>query len=195
MTDRRILRTRQVLEHALMDLIDEQGFAALTVQDITDRANIGRATFYLHYTDKDHLLLTIVDSLQAELLQRLQPLTTAEALTDDTTLSAPIFAHIAQHERMYRALLSERGSAMAQQRLLALMARQAERLAVQPLLFAAPDAEMPPTFMATCLSGVLYAAIIWWLAQPQPPTPSAMGRLIRRLVRPITLAMLMPEVQ
>ncbi|MEO8397816.1 MAG: helix-turn-helix domain-containing protein, partial [Chloroflexota bacterium] len=54
--DRRIERTRQLLSKALMDLIIERGYDTITIQDITDRANVSRATFYLHYKDKDELL-------------------------------------------------------------------------------------------------------------------------------------------
>jgi AcrR family transcriptional regulator len=55
--DRRVLRTRALLRAALMQLVSEKGYDAVTIQDITDRANLGRTTFYLHYQTKDDLLL------------------------------------------------------------------------------------------------------------------------------------------
>lgn len=55
--DPRVVRTRQQLREALVSLIEEKGFDALTVQDITDRAELNRATFYLHYQDKQELLV------------------------------------------------------------------------------------------------------------------------------------------
>jgi AcrR family transcriptional regulator len=55
--DRRVQRTRQLLIHALMELIEEKGYDAVTIQDITDRANVGRTTFYLHFRSKEHLFL------------------------------------------------------------------------------------------------------------------------------------------
>ncbi len=54
--DRRTQRTRQALSHALIALIQEKRYDAITVQDICDRANVGRSTFYAHYQDKDDLL-------------------------------------------------------------------------------------------------------------------------------------------
>ena len=51
--DRRIERTHQLLSKALMDLIIERGYDSITIQDITDRANVSRTTFYLHFKDKD----------------------------------------------------------------------------------------------------------------------------------------------
>jgi AcrR family transcriptional regulator len=55
--DRRIQRTRALLLSALLDLIVERGYEELTVQDIVDRANVGRSTFYKHFLDKHELLL------------------------------------------------------------------------------------------------------------------------------------------
>jgi AcrR family transcriptional regulator len=55
--DRRVIRTRGLLETALWQLIREKGYDELTIQDITARANVGRATFYLHYQSKDDLFM------------------------------------------------------------------------------------------------------------------------------------------
>ncbi len=54
--DPRIQRTRQLLQQALVELVAEKGFQAITVQDITHRARINRATFYAHFVDKFDLL-------------------------------------------------------------------------------------------------------------------------------------------
>ena len=64
--DRRIQRTRQLLHEALIELIQEKGYEAVTVQDILDRANLGRSTFYLHYRDKEELLLSGFERLRDE---------------------------------------------------------------------------------------------------------------------------------
>lgn len=64
--DPRVKRTRQFLEQAFVDLLKEKGFQALTVQEITDRAMVNRATFYAHFEDKYALL----DSLIREGFQR-----------------------------------------------------------------------------------------------------------------------------
>ena len=56
-TDRRIQRTRQALRKALLELNKEKGYDSISVEEITQRANLGRATFYLHYKDKEDLLV------------------------------------------------------------------------------------------------------------------------------------------
>ena len=55
-TDRRVRRTLRLLQAALLELIEEKGFETITVEEIVARADVGRTTFYLHYTDKGHLL-------------------------------------------------------------------------------------------------------------------------------------------
>src|SRR5690349_11429109 len=59
-TDPRVIRTRQMLRDALIALILERGYDAISIQDITDKAGLRRATFYLHYKDKDELLFTVL---------------------------------------------------------------------------------------------------------------------------------------
>lgn len=54
--DPRVKRTRQLLEQAFMDVLREKGFQTITVQDITERAGVNRATFYAHFDDKYALL-------------------------------------------------------------------------------------------------------------------------------------------
>ncbi len=54
--DPRVKRTRELLEKAFMEVINEKGFQTITVQDITERAGVNRATFYAHFADKFALL-------------------------------------------------------------------------------------------------------------------------------------------
>ena len=56
--DRRVLRTRDTLGDALMALMHEKPFAEISVQDVLDRGQISRSTFYTHYSDKNDLFLS-----------------------------------------------------------------------------------------------------------------------------------------
>ena len=68
-TDRRIQRTRQSLRTALLELIKEKGYDAISIEEITERANVGRATFYLHYKDREDLLLEEFSEMANEKVQ------------------------------------------------------------------------------------------------------------------------------
>src|SRR5215467_5251306 len=66
--DRRIQRTRDVLHQALISLMIEKGYEVITVQDIIDRANVGRSTFYAHYVSKQDLLRAGLKHLKDQLI-------------------------------------------------------------------------------------------------------------------------------
>src|SRR5881396_4211950 len=68
--DRRVQRTRKLLQDALVSLMIEKGYEATSVQDIIDRANVGRATFYSHFADKRTLLVSRLEDLRAHLVDR-----------------------------------------------------------------------------------------------------------------------------
>jgi AcrR family transcriptional regulator len=80
--DRRVQRTRAALRQSLMELIREKGYEALTVEEVARRANLGRATFYLHYHDKDDLLLEEFSLLARERVQALSAIPFAAWLPD-----------------------------------------------------------------------------------------------------------------
>src|SRR5687767_3562998 len=61
--DRRVRRTRRLVQQALVELILEKGYDAVTVTDIIDRADVGRSTFYAHFTDKQDVLFSNLDEL------------------------------------------------------------------------------------------------------------------------------------
>lgn len=72
--DRRIQRTRQALQKAFKEVLREKGFAATTIQDITERANVNRGTFYIHFADKYALTSAIIrQNFQQHLDERLPP--------------------------------------------------------------------------------------------------------------------------
>ena len=61
--DRRVQKTRKLLQEALMELVAEKGYEAVTIREILDKANVGRSTFYAHFQDKDQLLHSILELL------------------------------------------------------------------------------------------------------------------------------------
>lgn len=72
--DRRVQRTRQLLQDAFIEVVREKGFTATSIHDVTERANVNRGTFYIHYTDKYALLDTIIrERFQQHLASELPP--------------------------------------------------------------------------------------------------------------------------
>ena len=101
--DRRILRTRDRLGDALIELIQEKPFDSITVQEVLDRAKVGRATFYVHYRDKNDLFLSDVE----EFLEMFSmALSNQKSKSERVAPVAEFFAHIADGKKLYDALVA-----------------------------------------------------------------------------------------
>lgn len=112
-TDRRITRTRIAIRNALVALIDEKGFDAITVSDITARAGINRGTFYLHYQDKYELLERTTDEVVQDienLVVGAKPLKIANYTSQPLPILERIFHYIKAEESLIRALLRLSGA-------------------------------------------------------------------------------------
>ena len=105
--DRRVRRTRVALAAALMELIIEKGYDAVTVQDIIDRADVGRSTFYAHFRHKDELLQFNIGNLRSWLMTASHD----EAAKRPFAFSLPLLQHVEGQHELYRALTGRRGGA------------------------------------------------------------------------------------
>src|SRR5947209_14529730 len=99
--DKRVRRTHERLGSALIELIQEKPIDEVTVQEVLDRASVGRSTFYLHFRDKDDLLFSQLEGL-------LEMMSTAlSRRREESHRVVPVtelFAHIENQKKIYRAL-------------------------------------------------------------------------------------------
>jgi AcrR family transcriptional regulator len=178
----RLRRTQKLLREALIELIEERGFDALTVGEITGRAMVSRAAFYRNYQDKYDL----VEQIFTDAMQVL-----FNAIAEPTSEHPPqiwvkFFEHIAEYERLYRALLGRKGSPWfvlkMRASLLDLLKGQLplwQAVAGQPI-YPASD-ELIPDLVVT----MFVEAITWWLEQGRPYTPQEIARRCTLLVSAI----------
>lgn len=113
--DRRISRTRGLLQHAFIALIMRKGYDATTIQDICEEANVGRSTFYSHYTSKEDLKRKGLEHIRAALQAR-QKETLGGVQTKATgpfAFSLIMFEHARDHLQLYRALLGSEGATIS----------------------------------------------------------------------------------
>lgn len=122
-TDLRIIRTKESIRDALVELINEKGFEAITVKDITTRAKINRGTFYAHYQDKFDLMSKCEEEIMFEMsaiAKQNFPDVIAELETNSSApvpLVVSIFEHINENSEFMRAVLSPKGDSSFQTRL------------------------------------------------------------------------------
>lgn len=179
--DRRIQRTRHMLSDALFALIVEKGYDSITVQDITERANVGRATFYLHYREKEELLSESLKQLVNELMHYVEP--NSDTPATYKTLSVRVFQHIAQNHALYHALLGESGPPIISIRMKRYLAELLQNYVIMPLI-ARGKAGVDPELLATHAAGSLYALLVWWLDHNFIYSVEEMGNLFCRLMTP-----------
>lgn len=175
--DRRTRRTERNLRAALHSLILVKGYDAVTVQDITDCADVGRSTFYAHFENKDKLHLSAFDEVRDCLLQ------TEEAGGDFNFNSLPLFQHAHESRRFYRALAGR----SAGDSFLKNMFRQTRDLVLQELQKVLPEERKnsPETKAAAQFYvGSLMAMLTFWLDYDLPLSPEEMNELFRSLALP-----------
>lgn len=182
-TDRRVQRTRERLQKALIELISERRYDALTIQDIVDRANVGRTTFYLHFSNKDELFITcheaIVNEFQFGSLYHLS----REELLSPKAPPGLIAAY--RHLEDARALLSPIFQGKDSQLLLRrIRERSAQHIEVSlRAAFAQVDSAFPIDVLANYLAGAQIALMQWWLEKRRPHTPEKVAESFHRLQR------------
>ncbi|MFW5690944.1 MAG: TetR/AcrR family transcriptional regulator [Chloroflexota bacterium] len=152
--DRRIRRTRRLLRDALMELITEKGYDAITVQDITDRADVARSTFYLHYRDKDELLFRSMREIYDDLLARVDP----GAMDDPAD-----FAHVAENASFYRVMLGEHGSMTFMVQMRKFLAGVMRQHIIDVLVPAEQPTNVPRELLAHFMAGAQLGMFAWWL--------------------------------
>src|SRR5438552_14100336 len=151
--DRRVQRTRALLQDALMALMVERGYEATTVQDIIDRANVGRATFYAHFADKETLLVSRLEDLRAMLAHQQQR---ARGLG----FSLPMLEHARAHLPLYGAIVGRTSGAFVLQRIHRIIADLAA-LDLKTLgLKATPER---PGLATEYIAGAFMAVPTWWV--------------------------------
>ena len=186
-TDLRIRRTHKFLQEAMIELITEKGFEALTVGDIAERAMINRATFYRHYQDKYDLMTKIFEETTNELVENMKPIQKDTRQSEAQTppeIWIQIFEHIADHDQLYRAMLGKNGSswfaARMREHTSKIMLEQ-ERLWKHQMKPSQPiDPAMPQELPAMQLSHVLLGTIVWWLESETSYTPRQMATWFHR---------------
>ena len=178
--DKRVKRTQNLLAKALIDLTLEKGYEAVTIRDITQRADVAYTTFFRHYHDKDELLQGVLEVVLDDLVGLLQP----HMPTDDpAAVGTLLFQYVGEHSEVSRVLLSTRGSRALIQRM---VAKGSQRVLSEHQ--SRSGSPVPPEVAANHLVASSIALIQWWLEHGMPYAPEQMGVMYRDLIYQPTVA-------
>ena len=177
-TDRRTQRTRHSLTHAMVDLVTEKRFDDITVQNLIDRADIGRSTFYTHFRDKEDLFQTNWEGFLEFCVEQIDWTSVGQGSFFPVRF---LFDHLKDVQPFYRGLVRSRKSEP-------LMKTGAEYLSqsigegLQAHLKYHPSIPVP--ILSNYLATELFALLKWWLDQGMPYSPERMDQIFHELVNP-----------
>ncbi|MDX2032349.1 MAG: TetR/AcrR family transcriptional regulator [Blastocatellia bacterium] len=176
--DRRVQRTRDALGDALVALIREKPFDTITVQDVLDRANVGRSTFYQHFRDKEDLFISDADEFfEATAMQ----LSRSQDPSDRVALVREFFAHVGEMREFVAALVSSGRFRDVIELAQGHFARGIERRLAELARSRRVPAERRAA-MAHAHAGAMLSLLQWWIDRGMRETPEQMDDLFHRMV-------------
>lgn len=170
--DRRVERTRRALRAALVELILERGWDAASVQDVCDRADVGRSTFYAHFADKEDLLIGGLEDLGKAIRLSSRGSNAERPLG----FVRGLIEHAEEQKRLFRAVIGKHGGEVVHRRfrelLMNLFREELAALAVAPPRLAAA---------AHYLTGAFSELLTWWLESRNSLGAAELEELFREL--------------
>lgn len=179
--DRRVARTRRLIQDALVALILEKRYDKITVQDIIDRANVGRSTFYAHFRDKEDVLASNLADYTAQWnahLGETKPVSTGEL--PHVLRSLDFFRHADERYEFHRAMFAGGGAEVMIE-----TGRQHMMMGIQnhimQLLADGQELAVPLPVITNFLAGGLLSVLIWWLKEKRPYPPEEINDMFQQL--------------
>jgi len=180
--DPRIKRTRHLLREALISLINEKGFDAITVRDLTERAGINRATFYEHYRDKFDLLDQTIDEFLLSFGNHVAPQSVEEFTKNGEPIPVFVrmFEFIYQHAFFFQVMMGENGIPSFQRRMLKMirqfMDKKLDQIHPQP-----EKMKVPKEIFIHYISYANLGLITYWLENGMRYSPQYMAKQLSEL--------------
>ncbi len=184
--DKRVRRSQKLLFDALMELILEKPYESVTVSEIVERADVARATFYLHYDDKDALLLSSLDTLMETIVEKVKGFSKQDLLSGAPHPALVVFEYVERNPALFRVVLSGQGGSLMLQRL----RYYAGQTAHQALETLGVTPKVPPALIADFIAGAMLSVLTGWLEDDMRTPKDEMARMFYQLVRPGILSAL-----
>ncbi len=174
--DRRVQRTRRALRDALVALILERGWERFTVQDVCDRADVGRSTFYTHFADKEELVGGGLEDLGRALRAQLA----ASGRTGPLGFSRGLIEHAHEQRRLFLAIVGKKSGHVVQRRFRELVL-ELVREDLATVLAAGPRRDAVVAFVA----GAFIELLTWSLEARSSLAPEELDTLFHELAEPV----------
>ena len=180
--ERRRLQTRNLLIQTTLQLILEKGYEAITIQDITDSADLGRGTFYLHFKDKEDLVWSAFQDLFGKLEQEAHRRLDRHRLQVEYYGLLNIFRHAEKNRDLYRVMFGGQGSGMLTARVQDYMANVFQYDIQKAPKTLEIDFNIPHEVEAQMLVGVISRLVFWWLETSNSYTSEQMAAMTYQML-------------
>ncbi len=177
--DRRSQRTYHLVTTALLALLAEKRYEAITVQDILERANIGRSTFYTHYFDKEDVLESIAEQMLETFGQQFSQRNVGQGIVPGLEL----FQHVQQNHQYFQALLRGHAGEVVWEAAQTALSRTIEQALTTTSAKKRPPS-IPLAVISQYLAGSFLHLLKWWLRAEMPYTPEQMESIFQQLALP-----------
>lgn len=185
--DRRQKKTREAIFQAFTELLSEKHCNQISVQDIIDRADIGRTTFYAHFETKDYLLKALCEELFGHIIDTAMGLPHGHyhysCCSDTDSVFLHLLRHLQENDRNILELLSSQNNEIFiryfKSNLKELILRQ---YADNGLLTASV---LPEDYLVNHISSSFVETVEWWLSQGMKESPEAMNGYFLAVIEPI----------
>lgn len=179
-SDVRFLRTEEAITNAFISLVTEIGFYAISVKDITARADVSRGTFYQHYEDKYALLNSFEQQIRRDLLEALMPGRIpfkADAVKERVIR---LFSYCEENLFVMRALFGKKGDAEFQQRMKDMLWGEvfAQHINYDGL---AKKLNVPADYLREYVNSSHYRVFQTWLEKDERETPEEIAEIYLKL--------------
>lgn len=188
--DRRVRRTRSLLHEALFALICEKDYDQISVSEILQQANIGRSTFYMHFSDKDELLASAIQ-------QKLESMRTANSAATDPveavlSFGRAVFEHIDSDRAAGGERMGHRGRAILHEHLRKVLTRWIRDEMHRPRGRKRPADGIPTDLLAQHVAATFVLVLEWWVDSENGTSPAEADAMFRALVRPALATACLP---
>jgi AcrR family transcriptional regulator len=169
--DRRILKSQEAIKKAFLELLSEKSFDEITIQDISDRANVSRGTLYLHYADKFDLL----DKLNEGHINEMRKMCNALAEVDYKEANLPWFEYLEQHYLFFSTMLASKGAPSFRGQFLEFLIEEfKDEVELAQGKNHGLNDDILLQFIVTSYVGV----VEWWISNEMPYPPQVMAEQV-----------------
>jgi AcrR family transcriptional regulator len=185
--DRRSRRTKRALQTALLNLAEEKDLESISVREITDRADINRATFYQHFRDKDELVSSALDALFDEVTAEDRAFTEQHQTLSPNIVPEPLvtlFRNLEQRRQLFHLLFSgaDQGGFVLRLQLF----EKEQFMRVWNDMALVPDPGSPPVEVrGTVATGIVRAFVAWWLQKGQAVSVETAAEWLWNILKPL----------